>query len=113
MTECVFCQIVKGDLASDIVREGSEWLAFRDSNPQAPIHILIVPKQHIASLAKASEQNSLLLGHLLLAAKTVAQEEGIGPDYRIVLNTGEGAGQSVFHIHLHLLGGRVFGWPPG
>ena len=113
MTECIFCQIVKRELPSDVVREEGQWLAFHDIHPQAPIHILVVPKQHIASLAKASEQDSLLLGHLLLAAKSIAQEQGVGSDYRIVLNTGEGAGQSVFHIHLHLLGGRAFSWPPG
>lgn len=113
MTECIFCQIAKRELPSDVVREEGQWLAFHDIHPQAPIHILVVPRQHIASLAKASEQDNLLLGHLLLAAKSIAQEQGVGSDYRIVLNTGEGAGQSVFHIHLHLLGGRAFSWPPG
>lgn len=114
MQECIFCAIASHKVQSKIVYEDDELVAFRDINPQAPTHILIIPRKHIASLNEASYEDVKLLGRLLIVARDIAKGEGIIEDgYRIVLNTNRGAGQSVFHIHLHLLGGRTFGWPPG
>lgn len=112
--ECIFCAIVSGKVKSQIAYEDEDVVAFHDINPQAPVHILVIPRKHIASLNETSEDDLQLLGKLLLVARNIAKEKGISEDgYRIVLNTNRGAGQSVFHIHLHLLGGRPFGWPPG
>ncbi|MDA2938126.1 histidine triad nucleotide-binding protein [Acidobacteria bacterium AH-259-A15] len=113
MSECIFCKIARRELQSQIVREDDQAVAFRDANPQAPTHILVIPKRHISSLAEASEQDGELLGHLLLMICQIAQEQNLESNYRVVINNGAGAGQSVFHIHLHLLGGRTFHWPPG
>ena len=113
MTETLFSKIIKREIPADIVYEDELCLAFRDINPQAPVHILIIPKQPIAALAQASEQDGALLGHLLLTANRIARDEGIGDAYRLNINNGAGAGQTVFHLHLHLLGGRSFTWPPG
>jgi len=111
---CLFCRIINGEIPSNKVYENDLVFAFRDINPQAPTHVLIVPKQHIASLNEASQNDQALLGHLTLVASELADELGIAADgYRTVINTGAGAGQSVWHIHVHLLGGRVMGWPPG
>ncbi len=112
MSDCVFCKIAQGKLESDIVREDDQAVAFRDINSQAPTHILIIPKKHIPTLAEASEQEGGLLGHLLLMARQVAKDQNL-TGYRVVLNNGVAAGQTVFHIHLHLMGGRAFDWPPG
>ncbi|NIR44165.1 MAG: histidine triad nucleotide-binding protein [Gemmatimonadetes bacterium] len=112
--DCLFCKIAAGDVSADTVRESEEWIAFRDINPQAPTHILVIPRQHIATLNEAGPGEAEMLGRLLLAAKEIAAEEGIAEEgYRTVLNCNPGAGQSVFHIHLHVLGGRAMGWPPG
>ena len=112
--KCIFCDIASKRVESQIVYEDEEVIAFRDINPQAPIHILIIPKKHISSLNEAKDEDTQLLGKLLLTARSIAVNEGISESgYRIVLNTNRQAGQSVFHIHLHLLGGRAFGWPPG
>ena len=113
MSPCVFCKIVQGELDSKIVHEDDRAVAFRDLNPQAPTHILIIPKKHIPSLAEASEEECNLLGHLLLVARQIARSQQLESGYRVVINNGVEAGQSVFHIHLHLLGGRAFNWPPG
>jgi len=112
MADCIFCKIAQGELQSDIIREDDQAVAFRDINSQAPTHILIIPKKHIPTLAEASEQEGGLLGHLLLMARQVAQDQNL-TGYRVVLNNGVAAGQTVFHIHLHLMGGRDFDWPPG
>ncbi|HNQ35274.1 MAG TPA: histidine triad nucleotide-binding protein [bacterium] len=113
-SECLFCRLVKGEIPAQKVFEDEEILAFRDINPQAPIHILVIPKRHLSSLADFGEADRELLGRLQLAVRRVAEEQvGPGQDYRLVLNSGESAGQSVFHLHYHLLGGRTFRWPPG
>ncbi len=113
MSKCVFCKVVRRELSAEIVEEGDHAVAFRDINPQAPVHILVIPKKHITALDKASEEDVLLLGHLLLMANRAANSQNLASDYRVVINTGGGAGQSVFHLHLHVLGGRAMGWPPG
>lgn len=113
MSECIFCKIARKDMEADVVWEDDHILAFRDINPQAPSHILLIPKHHIAGLAATSSEDWELLGRLLVAAAEVAEQEGIGKGYRAVINNGASAGQSVFHLHVHLLGGRVLMWPPG
>lgn len=112
MTTCLFCRIVAGEIPANRVTETEKFLAFRDINPQAPTHVLAIPKQHVPSLNEA--EDAALLGELLLFARDVARGEGLAGDgYRVVLNTNAGAGQTVFHIHAHVLGGRVMRWPPG
>lgn len=112
--DCLFCKIAAKEIPSTVVAETDDWVAFRDVNPQAPTHILIVPRKHIPSLNGLEEGDRELLGRLFLAAKTLANSEGIADSgYRTVINTNAGAGQSVFHIHVHLLGGRTLRWPPG
>lgn len=113
MTDTLFSKIIKREIPADIVYEDDLCLAFRDINPQAPVHVLIIPKQPIAMLSDAGDHDRQLLGHLLLAANRIAEDEGIGEAYRLNINNGAGAGQSVFHLHVHLLGGRSFTWPPG
>ena len=114
MSDCLFCKIVGGDIPSNIVFENDDVLAFRDISPQAPTHILIIPRRHIATINDLGDDDRELVGSLFTAAKLIAATEGLSDDgYRVVMNCGEGAGQSVFHIHLHLLGGRALGWPPG
>ncbi len=111
---CLFCRIIAGEIPANKVYEDDLALAFRDINPQAPTHVLIVPKKHIASLSEASQDDQALLGNLTLVAAKLASQLGIDQSgYRTVINTGAGAGQSVWHIHVHLLGGRALGWPPG
>lgn len=112
MTTCLFCRIVAGEIPAKRVTETEKFLAFRDINPQAPTHVLAIPKQHVPSLNEA--EDAALLGELLLFARDVARGEGLAGDgYRVVLNTNAGAGQTVFHIHAHVLGGRAMRWPPG
>ncbi|MDX1567014.1 MAG: histidine triad nucleotide-binding protein [Longimicrobiales bacterium] len=112
--DCLFCRIIEGSMDADVVHEDEDVLAFRDINPQAPTHILVIPRKHIASVNELEDDDATLVGKLYLAARDLAREEGIAENgYRLVMNTREGAGQSVFHIHLHLLGGRSFRWPPG
>ncbi len=113
MSDCLFCRIVSGELGAAVVAEDEWALAFRDIRPQAPTHILVIPKKHLGSLGEAAEEDAVLLGRLLLLAKVVARGEGLASGYRVVLNNGGAAGQSVFHIHAHVLGGRHLGWPPG
>ena len=113
MTDCLFCKIVAGDVPAKIVLETARTIAFRDINPQAPTHILIVPRKHIASLNELTEEDAPLVGHLHMVAKQLAAAEGLTSGYRTLFNTGLQAGQTVWHIHLHLIGGRALGWPPG
>lgn len=109
---CLFCKITRREIPSELIYEDGEAVAFRDINPQAPVHILIVPKRHIEKHADLSTAEKALMGHLHEVARVLAVKEKLG-DYRLVLNNGAGAGQSVWHLHLHLLSGRAFSWPPG
>lgn len=113
MSETIFSKIINREIDADIVYEDDECLAFRDINPQAPMHILLIPKKPIVKLTDAEKSDQSLLGHLMLVAGEIAREEGYGDAFRIVANNGEAVGQSVFHLHFHLLGGRGFSWPPG
>jgi len=112
MNDCIFCKIIAGEIKSQIVYEDDFCVAFKDLNPQAPTHILIVPKKHIENIAAASENDALILGKLQLAAAKIAKENNI-KDFRLVANNGKGAGQSVMHLHYHLMAGRRFLWPAG
>jgi len=112
--DCLFCKIAAGEIPAQLIYEDERAVAFRDLNPQAPVHALVIPREHVASLADAQEGQASLLGHLLLAAARVARDEGLAEQgFRTAINTGAGAGQSVFHLHLHVLGGRPLSWPPG
>jgi len=113
MTETIFSKIIKREIPADIVYEDEHCLAFRDLNPQAPLHALIIPRKAIARVVDAASTDCALLGHLLEVAAKIASEAGHGNDFRLVINNGEDAGQTVFHLHVHLLAGRSFGWPPG
>jgi len=111
---CLFCKIIAGDINADFIFENDEVVAFRDINPQAPTHALIVPRRHIASINDLEVGDTELVGRLYLAARDIARQEGFAePGYRVTMNCNAAAGQTVFHIHLHLLGGRTFSWPPG
>jgi histidine triad (HIT) family protein len=109
----LFSKIIAREIPADIVYEDSDCLAFRDINPQAPTHVLLIPKREIPKLADAGEADQDLLGHLLLAAGKVARQLGVGDAFRLVVNNGAEAGQTVFHLHLHILAGRPLHWPPG
>lgn len=114
MSDCLFCKMVSGEIKPDVVYEDAEVLAFRDLHPQAPTHVLVVPKLHISTLNDVRPEQAPLIGKLFLAAQQVAQKEGIAErGYRAVINCNREAGQSVFHVHLHVLGGRGMQWPPG
>lgn len=113
MSDTIFGKIIDGEMEADIVYEDDQCLAFRDINPQAPMHILIVPRKPIPRLADADEADNALLGHLMHTAAKIADDEGYGDAFRLVVNNGAEAGQSVFHLHLHILGGRNLSWPPG
>lgn len=114
MSDCLFCKMVAGEIKPDTVYEDDDVLAFRDINPQAPTHVLVIPKRHISTINDLSDTDAELVGKLYLAAKQVGQIDNISDSgYRTVMNCNEGAGQSVFHIHLHVLGGRGMQWPPG
>lgn len=113
MSETLFGKIIAREIPADIVYEDDLCLAFKDVNPQAPVHILIVPKKPIPKLSDCTVQEGSLLGHLLIVANKIANMEGCGDAYRLVVNNGADAGQSVFHLHLHVLAGRSFSWPPG
>ncbi len=113
MSDCVFCRIGRREAPAKFVYEDPDIFAFEDIHPQAPTHMLICPRQHVASLNEASADNVAVLGRMLLVAAQLAAERKLTDGYRAVLNNGRGAGQSVFHLHLHLLGGRPFRWPPG
>ena len=111
--DCLFCRIVAGEIPSTIVRETESTVAFRDINPQAPTHVVVVPRQHYPNAYELARADPALAGALLDAAGAIAEQEGITDGYRIVFNTGAKAGQSVFHVHCHVLGGRPMAWPPG
>lgn len=112
--ECLFCKMVGGTIKPQTVYEDDKVLAFKDINPQAPVHVLLVPKQHLATLNDLDAKNADIVGALVLAAKKVADDYGISRSgYRTVINCNADAGQSVFHLHMHLLGGRLMHWPPG
>lgn len=113
MSETIFSKIINRELEADIVFEDEQCLAFRDINPQAPMHILVIPKKPIDKLANAEQNDQALLGHLMLVAGQIATQEGYGDAFRLVINNGESAQQTVFHLHLHIIGGRSFTWPPG
>ena len=112
--DCLFCKILSGEIPAELVYESDTAVAFRDINPQAPTHVLVIPRRHISTINDIGEDDQAMIGSLFTAAKKIAEQEGIAEDgYRAVMNCNEGAGQSVFHIHLHVLGGRPMGWPPG
>lgn len=114
MSDCIFCKIVAGEIPADKVYEDDRVIGFRDLNPQAPTHVLLIPRKHIASLNELQAEDEALLGHLFSAAAKVAEQEGFAESgYRTVINCNDDGGQTVFHIHLHLLGGRRMTWPPG
>lgn len=113
MSSTLFSKIIDREIPATIVYEDDQCLAFRDINPQAPMHILVIPKKPIPKIVDAAEDDQTLLGHLLLKAGQIAQSEGYGDAFRLVVNNGAGAGQTVFHLHVHILGGRGFSWPPG
>jgi histidine triad (HIT) family protein len=110
--KCLFCRIVRGEIPAKVVATTDDCLAFRDINPQAPTHVLVIPREHVASLNEVT--SPALVGRMAMLAARIAREEGVADrGYRTVINTNAAAGQTVFHIHLHRLGGREFGWPPG
>ncbi len=112
--DCLFCKILAGDIPADIVFESDTAIAFRDINPQAPTHVVIIPRKHIATINDIDEADQMIAGGLYLVASAIARDAGIAEDgYRVVMNCNAAAGQTVFHIHLHLLGGRALDWPPG
>jgi histidine triad (HIT) family protein len=113
MSETIFTKIINKEIPADVVYEDDLCLAFRDINPQAPVHILIIPKKAMPQLNDAGEADQGLLGHLMVGANKVAAREGVAGGFRLVLNNGPAAGQEVFHMHFHLLAGRSFTWPPG
>ena len=111
---CIFCKIASHEVPASIVFEDDDLIVFHDISPQAPVHILVIPRKHITSLAHTSPQDEALLGRLLTAANRAATDAGLAESgFRVVINTGAGAGQSVFHVHVHVLGGRRLKWPPG
>jgi histidine triad (HIT) family protein len=113
-SSCLFCRIAAREVPADVVRESDRLVAFRDTNPQAPTHILIIPKEHVSSIAAIEDRHGELLADVAQAAAQLAQAEGVtGSGWRLVTNVGPDAGQSVFHLHFHLLGGRGMSWPPG
>ncbi|MBU2591186.1 MAG: histidine triad nucleotide-binding protein [Nitrospinota bacterium] len=114
MEDCIFCKIVSGEIPAKKLYEDDKAIAFEDLNPKAPVHILIIPKKHLATSLEAKEEDKGLMGHLFLTANKLAQEKGIDRSgFRLVVNCNEDAGQSVFHLHFHLMGGRFMAWPPG
>ncbi len=113
MSDTIFAKIIRREIPADIVYEDEQCLAFKDVSPQAPVHILLIPLKPIAKLADATSEDQALLGHLMLVARKIAADQGIGDAFRLVVNNGEGASQTVFHLHIHILGGRSLSWPPG
>ncbi|MEA5464567.1 histidine triad nucleotide-binding protein [Leptothoe sp. PORK10 BA2] len=111
--DTIFSKIIRKEIPANIVYEDDLCLGFRDITPQAPTHILVIPKKPIPKLAEAGTEDKELLGHMLLTVKSIAEQEGLGNGYRVVINTDEDGGQTVFHLHMHLLGGRYLRWPPG
>ena len=113
-SDCLFCKILAGEIPADLVYESETAVAFRDINPKAPTHVLVIPRKHISTINDIEQDDQEIIGSLYTAAKEIAAQAGIADDgYRAVMNCNKDAGQSVFHIHLHVLGGRVLAWPPG
>jgi len=110
---CLFCRIIEGSIPSKAVYQDEQCYAFQDIDPKAPVHVLVIPRKHIASLAAAEAEDTALLGHLLSAAAEIARKNGLANGYRVVISTGKDGGQTVDHLHLHVLGGRAMHWPPG
>ena len=113
MPDTIFSKIIKKEIPAEFLYEDDQCIAIKDVNSQAPVHILVIPKKPIAKLVDAAEEDKMLLGHLLLVAGKITQELGISDAFRLVINNGSEAGQTVFHLHLHVMGGRLFEWPPG
>lgn len=114
MSDCLFCKIVAKQIPAKVIYEDELVIAFRDINPQAPVHVLIIPRQHISTINEVQDSHASLVGHMIVSGQQLAKAEGIAEDgYRLVMNCNEDGGQTVFHIHLHLLGGRGMRWPPG
>jgi len=111
--DCIFCKVIAGTIPAARVYDDEQCIAFTDVNPQAPHHVLVVPKVHVTSLAFTTAKDQELLGHLMVAANEVARQQGLEHGYRVVVNTGPDGGQTVSHLHLHVMGGRHMGWPPG
>lgn len=112
MADTIFAKILAGEIPADIVYEDEHCIAFRDIAPQAPVHVLLIPRKPVEMLGKAEAEDQEMLGYLMLKAGEIARQEGVGDAFRLVVNNGAGAGQTVFHLHLHILGGGSFGWPP-
>lgn len=113
MTDCLFCKIVAGELGTEFVYEDEQIVAFHDIHPVAPVHILVIPKRHISAVNELTEEDNLLIGHIFFVLKKLAHKENLKRGYRIVNNCGSDGGQTVDHLHFHLLGGRELQWPPG
>jgi histidine triad (HIT) family protein len=113
MDSCLFCKIIKGDIPSDKLYEDDDVFAFRDISPQAPVHFLVIPKKHLSGPAAVAAADEGLIGKMMRVGAQIAGQEGVGDAFRVVFNNGAGAGQTVFHIHMHILGGRPLNWPPG
>ena len=113
MTECLFCKIVAGEMGTEFVYEDEQIVAFDDINPVAPVHLLVIPKRHISAVSELTEEDSPLIGHMVFVLKKLAHQENLKRGYRIVNNCGREGGQTVEHLHFHLLGGRELQWPPG
>lgn len=113
MSACLFCKIAAKEIKSDILYEDDHVVAFRDINPQAPTHVLVIPRRHVAKLSELEAGDAAMMGQVVLAATEIARREKVDEGFRLVVNNGESAGQSVFHIHFHVLGGRPMRWPPG
>lgn len=111
--ECIFCKIIRGDIPAELLYQDDDVLAFSDISPQAPTHLLVIPKQHISAPGDITESDEALIGKLIRVGTDLAKEKGLADGFRLVMNNGERAGQTVFHIHLHVLGGRNMTWPPG
>ena len=114
MTDCIFCKIAGHEIPSQVVYEDEYVLAFKDLKPVAPMHVLVIPKKHVSGIADAGDEDAELMGRILLAVRTLTKDDPLAEDgYRVIINQGEKAGQSVFHLHVHVLAGRPMGWPPG
>ena len=113
MSDCLFCKIVDGDIPAAKVQEDAHFFAFRDINPQAPVHVLVIPKKEILNIAAAADEDQALLGHMMLVIRNVANQLGLEQGYRVIANCGSDGGQAVDHLHFHLLAGRQLKWPPG
>jgi histidine triad (HIT) family protein len=111
--DCLFCRIAAGEIPSDIVFENERIVAFRDINPVAPVHVLVIPKEHIASMAHLKEEHQALMGEIMTSIQKLAEQEKLDDGFRVVVNTGRDGGQTVSHLHFHLIGGRGLQWPPG